>query len=524
MLPSRRATVAQALVAQALVAPVLVAPALVALSVSACVGTLGGPPEERTGDGGSVEPADGGPGPDGGLPDGAPGDSGLPPAPSCGRDRANVPAATRTLWVAPTGSDASGDGSAGKPFATIAGARASLRPGDALLLRGGTYRPSSSIVLEGLVGTASAWIRIAAAPGEKVILDGSAAGGTSGGILTLAGSSYVALEGLEVTKGGALVHVEDCDHVVVRDMLLHGGSREGLLLVGSDLVAEDNQIWDVANVNAGGAMAGGGWPGGIDSFHRKSGGLTTGLVVRRNRVRDVWGECIIAAFVDGATIADNAVSDCYSTGIYGDHVRNVRVERNLVWTTSTARDIAGSAMTGVDFMVEEYGSEDPGPFPTEHVVVANNVVARVGTAFGWYSEWDVKGNSYGDLLFANNVVYQGKDAAFRFVKPGAAAGAAGPVRLLGNVVVAPMAFDVRGAPVTAQGNCYEVAELGDLADPKATLGGCGLAAPAVPPTFDAFKLGPGAKAKGAGAPAKEVPLDAFCAPRSPTSPSAGVAE
>ncbi len=503
---------------RALLALVLVGPG--------CVGRIGEVGETQATDdaGNPIDTGSGGDaGSDAGSDTGA-GDGTVPTPPPCGSVRADVPPATRTLYVATTGSDTSGDGSAPKPFASIAGARPSLKAGDALLLRAGTYQPKSAIVLEGLVGTAGAWIRIAAAPGEKVILDGSAAGGGGSGLLTIAASSYVLVEGLEVQKGGALVHVEDCDHVTVRDLRLHAGTREGLLLVGTNLVAEDNEIWDVANVNAGGAMSGGGWPGGIDTFHGKSGALTTNLVVRRNRVREVWGECIIAAFVDGATIADNAVSDCYSTGIYGDHTRNLRVERNLVWTTSTTRDIGGSAMTGVDLMVEEYGSSDPAPFATEHVVVANNVVARVGTAFGWYSDFDAKGNTYGDLVFAHNVVWQGKDAAFRFAKPGPSAAAPGPIRIVDNVLVAPMAFDVRGAPVTAQGNCYEVTDVGDVVDKKPVTGACGLLSPSVPLTFEGFRLAPSAKARGNGVPAKEVPLDAFCVPRSASAPSIGVAE
>ncbi len=445
-------------------------------------------------------------------------------APPCGRLRTEVPVASRTLFVAVDGAD-SGDGSEARPFASISGARASLRPGDALLLRAGTYRPKSTVFLEGLKGTAAAWIRIAAAPGAKVTLDGSAAAvESSAALLTVSNSSYVLVEGLEVTGGSsALVHVEESDHVTVRDLRLHGAKREGLLLLGSELVAEDNEIWDVATINTGGTM-GGGWPGGIDTFHRKGFALTTNLTIRRNRVHDVWGECIIAAFVDGVTVVDNTVADCYSTGIYGDHARNVRIERNLVSVTSATRDIEGSPMTGVDFMVEKYGGDHPGPFPTEHVVVANNVVARVGTAFGWYADFDAKGNSYRDLVFAHNVVFQGKDAAFRFRKPGAAAGAAGPVRIVGNIIVAPMAYDVRGAPITATGNCYEVEEIGDLVDSKAVLGPCGLAAPALPLVFESFRLTPGSKARAAGAPAPEVPFDAFCAGRSKTAPSIGVAE
>jgi hypothetical protein len=50
-----------------------------------------------------------------------------------------------TYYVAPTGSDTTGDGSAAAPWRTFAKAFTALKPGDALVLKDGTYRESLSV-------------------------------------------------------------------------------------------------------------------------------------------------------------------------------------------------------------------------------------------------------------------------------------------------------------------------------------------------------------------------------------------
>lgn len=79
----------------------------------------------------------------------------------------------QTFYVATTGSDATGDGSAGSPFASVTRAVAASRitPGfDTILLRGGTYFSQPTVVLT----AADAGLTIQNAPGEEVWLSGSA--------------------------------------------------------------------------------------------------------------------------------------------------------------------------------------------------------------------------------------------------------------------------------------------------------------------------------------------------------------
>lgn len=64
--------------------------------------------------------------------------------------------------------DDKGDGSVGKPWKTIGAAVARLKPGDTLVVHGGTYFESVSVAL---AGTAKAPITVRGAPGEVAIVD-----------------------------------------------------------------------------------------------------------------------------------------------------------------------------------------------------------------------------------------------------------------------------------------------------------------------------------------------------------------
>lgn len=81
-----------------------------------------------------------------------------------------TPTGGRTLYVAPTGDDGNA-GSKEKPYQTLSHAAKQLRPGDTLLAMSGIY-PEGKL-LQGMKGTAEKPIVIAAAPGEKPILDSS---------------------------------------------------------------------------------------------------------------------------------------------------------------------------------------------------------------------------------------------------------------------------------------------------------------------------------------------------------------
>jgi hypothetical protein len=72
--------------------------------------------------------------------------------------------ASETIWVSPRGAD-DNNGSSGAPLRTLAAAVAAARPGDRIVLRGGTYHESVRIQGKGL--------DITSAIGERAVFDGA---------------------------------------------------------------------------------------------------------------------------------------------------------------------------------------------------------------------------------------------------------------------------------------------------------------------------------------------------------------
>jgi hypothetical protein len=153
-----------------------------------------------------------------------------------------------TYVVAPNGRD-DGRGDVNDPWRTIDAAVSRLHPGDTLLVRGGEYAspygPGAPVDINGLRGTAGQPIRIAAYPGERPIRRGS-----GWQVFRVFQSSYITIDGFEII-GSALrdreptagVEVNESNHVVVRNNLIHDTGGSGVSAIHSDHVwVEGNQI------------------------------------------------------------------------------------------------------------------------------------------------------------------------------------------------------------------------------------------------------------------------------------------
>ncbi len=166
------------------------------------------------------------------------------------------------VHVAVDGSDATGDGSAGNPFATIARAASGADPGTAIRVHAGTYGGDQFI--EDLTGTAQQPVWIGGAPGEaRPVLDGGEVG------LRIAGLSYVIIHDLEVrfmTDGG--INIDDrgerdnplaAHHVVLGAVDIHGiggdGDQACLKLSGvNEIVVQDSAFRLCGGDGAGGGI------------------------------------------------------------------------------------------------------------------------------------------------------------------------------------------------------------------------------------------------------------------------------
>jgi hypothetical protein len=165
------------------------------------------------------------------------------------------------LHVATSGSDATGDGSAESPFATIGRAVGAATPGTAVRVHEGSY--GGGIYLANVTGTESAPIWIGGVEGEaRPRIEGGGEG------LHLTRASYVVVHDLEVAN--ALHNGINCDdggdygdplathHVTFRGLYIHdigtGGNEDCLKLSGLD------DYWVVLSdfARCGGGLSGSG--------------------------------------------------------------------------------------------------------------------------------------------------------------------------------------------------------------------------------------------------------------------------
>ena len=113
-----------------------------------------------------------------------------------------------TYYVSPTGSNKN-TGSIDKPLKTIVFAVRMLKPGDTLIIRGGTYK-QDPITSYGGSGTIEKNISIKAYPNEVPVIDG----GKYGLILNLTDKNYYNIEGITFINGGA--GIAGCSHINIR--------------------------------------------------------------------------------------------------------------------------------------------------------------------------------------------------------------------------------------------------------------------------------------------------------------------
>jgi len=143
-----------------------------------------------------------------------------------------------TYYVATSGSDLSGDGSAAHPWRTIQHAAAQVAPGDTVLINPGTY--DGGITVD-TAGTATNPITFRA-HGQGVVIDGSG-GERDAFFITYA--DHIVVEGLTIRHANrAGMRVDNSDHVTVRGCTFADNTTWGLFTDFSDyLLIERNEAY-----------------------------------------------------------------------------------------------------------------------------------------------------------------------------------------------------------------------------------------------------------------------------------------
>lgn len=142
-----------------------------------------------------------------------------------------------TLHVALNGKDTN-PGSSDSPFRTIQFGVDALRPGDTLLIHGGTYREFVTITKSGAYFDRN--VKVRAVPGEAVVIDGEGMDAPPGrsGLLEVAGADYLDVDGITVRNSPiAGIVVRGSWRVQVNRCETFNTARSGILIdKGQDVV------------------------------------------------------------------------------------------------------------------------------------------------------------------------------------------------------------------------------------------------------------------------------------------------
>jgi uncharacterized repeat protein (TIGR02059 family) len=149
-----------------------------------------------------------------------------------------------TYYLAPSGSDASGDGSITSPWFTLNKAWAVAKAGDIVYLRGGEYMYTVQQTLSNKSGSAGNLIKIWAYPGEIPVLKHTT---SSGWFILMENSNYIHFKGIEVSGenhigSGLNWEMYNCNNNILENLNYHHmiqglfirGQSDGNLVLNCD--------------------------------------------------------------------------------------------------------------------------------------------------------------------------------------------------------------------------------------------------------------------------------------------------
>jgi hypothetical protein len=308
------------------------------------------------------------------------------------------------------------------PSGDLRAAIAALRPGDELVLAGGTYTMSSRFAIT-VVGTQQQPITIRAKTGEKPRIHMTT---NQQNVIEIQGSRYLTFRGIEVTGGSHGIRLMDSDFVTIESCEVHetgdvaisansGGTYEGLRILR-------NHIHHTHGTGEGLYL------GCNDNGCQVANSLIEGNYIHHTNGADVeQGDGIeIKEGSYGNTVRDNVIHDTNYPGIItystvGNGPANV-LEGNVIWNNNdnsiqSAADVVirNNIVLG-NIALQSHQGGSPG-----NVQVVNNTIINECSGI------DVR-NVIGSVLIANNAVYSQSAEAIRLIS-----GNLGLVTLAGNV-------------------------------------------------------------------------------------------
>jgi parallel beta-helix repeat protein len=288
-----------------------------------------------------------------------------------------------TYYVSPTGNDIY-NGSISTPFNTIQKAANTVKAGDAVYVRAGTYNERVVLTRSGTPGN---YITFQNYPGETVTLDGTGLG--DGIMFHGRGLSYVILKGFKIgnfTGAGILFQPNVSNgfsgsHIEIRDNEIYNMSVGpstgnpikivtwpwGSTNTYSDIIVDGNYIHNVLTGSSklGGANEALTISGDINRFQ-----VTNNIIAKTNRIAiDAVGkgwQYPLNGIISGNTIR-NSGTQRHDTGIYIDGAQYITIENNVV------HDNAGNGIYAGNENAGGYAGM-PDPVTTDGIIIRRNRV------------------------------------------------------------------------------------------------------------------------------------------------------
>ncbi|MCO8272816.1 sigma-70 family RNA polymerase sigma factor [Actinoplanes sp. TRM 88003] len=286
------------------------------------------------------------------------------------------------IYVAPGGSD-QGDGSLGKPYATLDKAAEVVRPGQTIALRGGVYDVSSEISIS-VNGTSARRITVSNYRDERPILDAAGLPDTDWAIEQ--STAYWTVQGLEIRNAPSHALVcSGCRNNVFQRLTLRSNTRAGMML--RDPGTTGNQVLNSDFSGSEGIGLG-------VQFGSGTGNVVRGNRFFGNRLAGLDLKFDSAVLVEGNWSYDNGGSGFVLTGEPASH----QLRDNAAWDngshgfTDDAGPTEGLALTdNTAFRNRGSGFALPGGAAT---LRSNVAVGNTGEPAGLAPDSPQAGNSW----------------------------------------------------------------------------------------------------------------------------------
>jgi hypothetical protein len=291
-------------------------------------------------------------------------------------------------WVATTGSDTSGNGTSGAPYATITKAASVAVGGDTIKVKAGNYTGGFQTTKSGTSNSARIKYISIDGPGQATIKPGS-----STEYLWDNRGDYVDIEGFQF------------DGTNINGT--YSAVRNGLMNQGKYVTIKGNDVHHIfyGTANQANCTSGGG--AGINILDYNVPGFLDGVVVDGNYVHDIGWLCdkVQSIYISTrATVTNNVVyNNLGGAGIHLWHdAHDVTVENNTV-VNHWVGIVVGSGDRYEACSVDNWGCI------ADNIIVANNIVygshgydsSKHLTGYGI----DESGTAIGSVVYTNNLLY-----------------------------------------------------------------------------------------------------------------------